>query len=112
MQTRHNANPATDICQNTGLDLLACSFLTPSMSAWDVPAAWWEPPDAAPSMSLSIAVKRDGEQLGLNKCSSVLLRMGTDFFKCPTYLFAEGFCIITWGTRWHMVTLHEISRWG
>ena len=82
------------------------------MFGWDVPAAWLVPPDAAPSMSFSIAVKRRGEQLGLNKCSSELLHMRADFFRDPTYLFAKGFCIITWGTRWHMVTLRKFSKWG
>ena len=109
MQTRHSDNPAADMCPNTGLGLLVCSFLAPSMSGWVVHVAWWEPPHAR-NMSLSIAAKRRSEQLGLNACSNVLLRTRTDFFRNPEYIFAKSFCIITCGTLWHMVTLHGISK--
>ena len=46
-------------------------------------------PSGARDMSLSMAAKLRSEQLGLNVCSDVLLRMGTEFVNDPEYLFAE-----------------------
>ena len=129
MQTRHSDNLAADICRNTGLGLRVCSFLAPSR-ALVVRADWLAPsgarilslrcerilwrqllgPSDARDMSLSIAAKLRGEQLKLNACSSVLLRMATEFVNDPEYICVKGFCIVTCDTLWHLVKLPELSH--
>ena len=129
MQTRHKDKPAADICLNTGLGLLLCSFLAPSW-ALVVRSDWMGPsgarilsfkcerilwrrrlgPSGDRDVSLSIAAKLRGEQVGLNVCSSVLLRMATEFVDVPEYLLAKGFCIVTCGTLWNLVTIPELSQ--
>ena len=100
-QTRHGGNLAARVCQDADLGLLVCSFLAPS-SALVVCAG-------ARDVSLSAAAGRRGQQLGLNACSSVLIRMATEFVHDPEYLYAKGFAIVACGTLSHVVTLPELS---